>query len=84
MSIKINRKIYQAIIFDIDDTLIDTSKSYDEAIKKTVKNYTHVDVNDQQIHLVRSDGISFGVNNDWNVTWLLIQLIKNWLQPKSR
>ncbi|MDM8563987.1 HAD hydrolase-like protein, partial [Candidatus Marithioploca araucensis] len=27
--------------------------------------------------LVRSNGISYGVNNDWNVTWLLIQLVKH-------
>ncbi len=67
----------KAIIFDVDDTLIDTSKSYDEAIKRTVKNYANADVSDEQITLVRSHGISYGVNNDWNVTWLLIQLIKN-------
>ena len=77
MPIKINNKIYQAIIFDVDDTLIDTSKSYDEAIKRTVKNYTHVSVSNEQISLVRSYGISYGVNNDWNVTWLLIQLVKH-------
>ena len=76
MSIKINNQIYQAIIFDVDDTLIDTSKSYDEAIKRTVKNYTNTKVNDKQISLVRSYGISYGANNDWNVTWLLIQLVK--------
>jgi histidinol-phosphate aminotransferase len=69
--------IYKALIFDVDDTLIDTSKSYDEAIKRTVKNYVNADVSDEQITLVRSHGISYGVNNDWNVTWLLIQLIKN-------
>ena len=77
MSIQINNKIYQAIIFDVDDTLIDTSKSYDEAIKRTVKNYAHVSVSNEQISLVRSYGISYGVNNDWNVTWLLIQLVKH-------
>ncbi len=77
MSIKINNKIYQAIIFDVDDTLIDTSNSYDEAIKRTVKNYTNTKVSDKQISLVRSYGISYAVNNDWNVTWLLIQLVKH-------
>jgi len=74
--ISIKSNIYKAIIFDIDDTLIDTSKSYDQAIKRTVKNYVNADVSDEQITLVRSHGISYGVNNDWNVTWLLIQLIK--------
>ncbi len=77
MSIKINHKTYQAIIFDVDDTLIDTSKSYDEAIKRTVKNFTNIKVSNEQISLIRSYGLSYGVNNDWNVTWLLIQLIKH-------
>jgi histidinol-phosphate aminotransferase len=76
MSIKINHKTYKAIIFDVDDTLIDTSKSYDVAIKKTVKNFTSVNVSDEHLSLVRSNGLSYGVNNDWNVTWLLIQLVK--------
>jgi histidinol-phosphate aminotransferase len=76
MSIKINHKTYQALIFDVDDTLIDTSKSYDQAVKKTVKHFTTTDVTDEQINLVRTDGIAYGVNNDWNVTWLLIQLLK--------
>lgn len=76
MSIKINNIIYKALIFDVDDTLIDTSKSYDEAIKKTVTHFTLSDVNDKHINLVRTHGIAYGVNNDWNVTWILIQLIK--------
>jgi len=81
MSITIQGKVYSAIIFDVDDTLIDTSKSYDVAIKKTVKNYTGIEIIEQQINLVRSAGIAYGVNNDWNVTWLLIQLVKNF--PKE-
>jgi HAD superfamily hydrolase (TIGR01548 family) len=82
MSIKINNKIYQAIIFDVDETLIDTSQSYDEAIKKTVKNFTSVEVSDEHISLVRAHGISYGVNNDWNVTWLLIELVKKFSAEK--
>ncbi|HID98764.1 MAG TPA: HAD family hydrolase [Thiotrichaceae bacterium] len=70
-------KTYQAILFDVDDTLIDTSHSYDEAIKRTVKNAVQVEVSDEQINLVRSHGIAYGVNNDWHVTWLLIQLVKH-------
>jgi len=76
MSIKINHKTYQALIFDVDDTLIDTSKSYDEAIRKTVKHFTSSDVNDEHLNVVRTHGIAYGVNNDWNVSWILIQLIK--------
>jgi len=76
MSIKINNIIYKALIFDVDDTLIDTSKSYDEAIKKTVTHFTLSNVTDEPINLVRTHGIAYGVNNDWNVTWILIQLLK--------
>lgn len=82
MSIKINNKTYQAIIFDVDDTLIDTSKSYDEAIKKTVKKFTSAEVSDEHLSLVRSKGIYYGVNNDWNVTWLLMELVKQF--PKEK
>ncbi|MDM8566556.1 HAD-IA family hydrolase [Candidatus Halobeggiatoa sp. HSG11] len=77
MAITIQNKTYTGIIFDVDDTLIDTSKSYDVAIKKTVKNLTNTEINDQQIDIIRTNGIDYGVNNDWNVTWLLIQLIQN-------
>ncbi|KHD11405.1 hypothetical protein PN36_11010 [Candidatus Thiomargarita nelsonii] len=76
LSIKINNKTYKALIFDVDDTLIDTSKSYDEAIKKTVKKFTSAQVSDAQLNLVRTKGLTYGVNNDWHVTWLLIALIK--------
>ena len=82
MSIKINNKTYQAIIFDVDDTLIDTSKSYDEAIKKTVKKFTSAEVSDEELSLVRSKGIYYGVNNDWNVTWILMELVKQF--PKEK
>ncbi len=82
MSITIQGKVYSAIIFDVDDTLVDTSKSYDIAIKRTVKHHTGIEVTDLDIDLVRSDGIDYGANNDWNVTWLLIQLSKNYPQEQ--
>jgi len=77
MSIKINSQTYQSLIFDVDDTLIDTSQSYDKALKKTVKHFTSSEINDKQLDLVRTHGIAYGVNNDWNVSWLLIQLVKH-------
>ena len=67
MPIKINHKTYKAIIFDVDDTLIDTTKSYDVAIKKTVKKFTTVDVNDEHLNLVRTKGLLYGVNNSRNI-----------------
>lgn len=77
MSIQIENKIYKALIFDVDDTLIDTSHSYDEAIKTTVQYFTNVKLGDDVLSLVRSKGMAYGVNNDWNVTWLLIKLVKD-------
>ncbi|HHB93468.1 MAG TPA: hypothetical protein ENK59_09695 [Thioploca sp.] len=82
MPVTIQGKVYSAIIFDVDDTLIDTSKSYDLAIKKTVKYYTSIEITDSDIDLVRSAGIDYGTNNDWNVSWLLIKLIKNYVQAQ--
>jgi phosphoglycolate phosphatase-like HAD superfamily hydrolase len=81
MPISINGKTYKAIIFDLDDTLVDTSKSYDEVIKRTVQQYTSIEVDDADLHLLRTYGIPYGVNNDWNVTWLLIDLITHF--PKT-
>ncbi len=71
------------LIFDVDDTLIDTSESYDQAIKETVGHFTGVEVKDKDLAIVRKDGLNYGVNNDWNVTFLLINLInifpnQNW------
>jgi len=80
--VTIQGKVYSAIIFDVDDTLIDTSKSYDLAIKKTVRYYTNIEITDSDINLIRFTGINYGINNDWNVSWLLIQLVKNY--PKEQ
>lgn len=77
MSISIQGRNYQAIIFDVDDTLIDTSRSYDVAIVSTVKHFTQVDIEPRDLNLVRTKGIAYGVNNDWHVTWLLIELSKH-------
>jgi phosphoglycolate phosphatase-like HAD superfamily hydrolase len=82
MPLQLKNKTYQAILFDVDDTLIDTSQSYDEAIKRTVNNAVQINVNDAQINLVRSYGIAYGVNNDWHVTWLLIQLLKHFINQE--
>jgi len=82
MPITINNKIYEAVIFDLDDTLIDTSQSYDETIKRTVKHYTNAEIDDADLRLLRTYGIPYGVNNDWNVSCLLIDLITHF--PKNQ
>lgn len=57
------------LCFDMDGVLIDTSESYDQCIKKTVKVFTGVDVNSEQVSEVRARG---GFNNDWKLTQQLI------------
>lgn len=78
MPIFIHGQLYQAVIFDVDDTLIDTSQSYDVAIKNTVQHFTHIEVEACDLSLVRAKGLAYGVNNDWHVTWLLMQLVKQY------
>lgn len=77
MPISIQGHHYQAIIFDVDDTLIDTSRSYDAAITSTVKHFTQTEIEPRDLSLVRTQGIAYGVSNDWHVTWLLMELVKH-------
>ncbi|GAA0198524.1 hypothetical protein GCM10009123_02260 [Kangiella japonica] len=52
----------ELLCFDMDGVLIDTSKSYDEAIKATVKSLSGETVTQIDIERLRSQG---GYNNDW-------------------
>lgn len=56
--------------FDMDGVLIDTSKSYDACIIKTVKYFTETVINVVNITQLRDKG---GFNNDWDLTQVLIQ-----------
>ncbi len=61
----------ELICFDMDGVLIDTSKSYDAAIKQTVEFFTKTKTEQQAIDTLRSRG---GFNNDWVLTYELIKL----------
>lgn len=61
----------ELICFDMDGVLIDTSSSYDNAIKATVKEFTGIDVNDTEIKVLRSKG---GFNNDWVLSQELVRI----------
>ncbi|NVJ61365.1 MAG: aminotransferase class I/II-fold pyridoxal phosphate-dependent enzyme [Gammaproteobacteria bacterium] len=61
------------LCFDMDGVLIDTSSSYDNAIKATVKEFTGQQVTDTAINDLRSQG---GYNNDWVLTQALIAQIE--------
>ncbi|MFC1478333.1 HAD family hydrolase [Candidatus Margulisiibacteriota bacterium] len=67
------------ILFDIDGTLVDTTKSYNEVIKQTVKQYLSLFINGDvtgddlittdEINLFRQTG---GFNNDWDTSAAVI------------
>ena len=57
-----------AVIFDIDGVLVDVSKSYREAIKRTVEKFRGTRATDQEIELIKRKPNS---NNDWVVTYAL-------------
>lgn len=62
------------LAFDMDGVLIDTSQSYDECIKKTVKmlsnEVSNVDIQDSDIERLRFQG---GYNNDWDLSYELLR-----------
>lgn len=60
----------ELICFDMDGVLIDTSKSYDAAIKQTVEYFVGTQPAQQAIDTLRSRG---GFNNDWVLTYELIK-----------
>lgn len=60
----------ELICFDMDGVLIDTSKSYDAAIKQTVEYFVGAQPAQQAIDTLRSRG---GFNNDWVLTYELIK-----------
>lgn len=60
----------ELLCFDMDGVLIDTSKSYDEAIKATVKEVTKKSIEQKDIERLRGQG---GFNNDWVLTQELIK-----------
>jgi len=56
---------FDAVFFDIDDTLVDVSRSYLEAIRLTAKKISGKKV---PISLVRRVKARPGANNDWDAT----------------
>ena len=58
------------ICLDMDGVLIDTSSSYDETIKATVKYFTDIDIQQQEFSQLKDSG---GFNNDWLLTQQLLK-----------
>jgi HAD superfamily hydrolase (TIGR01548 family) len=58
------------LIFDMDGVLIDTSKSYRMAIKKTCGYFLQEEVSFEEIRNAKNLG---GLNNDWDLTEYLLK-----------
>ncbi|MBI5046287.1 histidinol-phosphate transaminase [Candidatus Micrarchaeota archaeon] len=66
-----------AVIFDIDGVLIDVSKSYREAIIRTVKQFTGKSIVDRDVDALKQLP---GFNNDWDSCYALCKGI---IDPKQ-
>lgn len=64
------KKINPLLIFDIDGVLVDVSKSYRVAIKKTSEYFTKSNVGFEEIQKYKNRG---GFNNDWDLTEAIIK-----------
>ncbi|MCF6192784.1 MAG: aminotransferase class I/II-fold pyridoxal phosphate-dependent enzyme [Kangiellaceae bacterium] len=60
------------VCLDMDGVLIDTSGSYDEAVKQTVFKLSNQIIEQQQITELRRSG---GYNNDWVVSQKLLDIL---------
>ncbi len=60
----------RAVIFDLDDTLVDTSESYDAAIIEIVKRFSGETVERSKLLGLRAEG---GFNNDWDASKELLR-----------
>lgn len=58
------------LIFDLDDTLVDCSKSYDATVMSLVEKYTGNALSVSELHALRAEG---GFNDDWDATVALLQ-----------
>ncbi len=65
------KEINPMLIFDIDGVLVDVSKSYRVAIKKTAEYFTGKEVSLEDVQALKNMG---GYNNDWDASEALIKL----------
>lgn len=66
---EIKKELNPLLIFDIDEVLIDTMLSYNETIKKSVKNISGKKISDKDVRKVKLLG---GYNCDWDTTLKLV------------
>ena len=58
-----------ALVFDLDDTLIDTTQSFDAVVALLVRRHSDVPLGLQELHNLRAEG---GFNDDWDATVALL------------
>lgn len=58
-----------AILFDMDGTLVDESASYREAIRRTAEYLLNAPVTAAEVEAIKE---RTGFNNDWDATWALV------------
>jgi HAD superfamily phosphatase len=63
----------KVLIFDVDGVIIDVSKTYHVAIKKTVEHYLGGEIPLERIKRFKFD---FGINNDYYVSYAIISHLK--------
>lgn len=61
----------KAIFFDLDDTLVDTSESFDRVVCELVERYSGRSLEREALHGLRAGG---GFNDDWDATVELLRL----------
>jgi HAD superfamily phosphatase len=59
----------KAVIFDMDGVLVDVSRSYRQAIKKTAEYFLGENISLKEIQDIKNEG---GYNNDWDCTKAII------------
>ena len=64
------KEINPLLIFDVDGVLVDVSKSYRVAIKKTSEYFTKKEIDFEEIQTFKNKG---GLNNDWDLTEAIIR-----------
>lgn len=79
------RQKYDAIIFDMDGVLVDESRSYRLAIEMTVNNFLakkeiKTKITQEEVIIIKSIP---GFNNDWDVSFVLIDLIKKGISERG-
>ncbi|TKJ32226.1 MAG: hypothetical protein CEE38_23515 [Planctomycetes bacterium B3_Pla] len=60
----------RAIIFDLDDTLVDTSRSYNVTVAKLIEKYSDKPLEDSELKHLRAEG---GFNDEWDAALELLR-----------